>query len=180
MLERQIAVDITDLIKRQKSDKVAVTVTFPKLDFSLKIELDLKKLQGEINRRTVFLDKTRCNYGGYRYWFLCPGCEKRAKILYFREEFQCRKCAGLTYASQQHTKTDCYYWYQKAVALATSLDSAYNEQIDFFQYPYRFPSKPKEMKYREYIKKQKRFYDLVAKGSEVWLAYVNNSFKKRR
>jgi hypothetical protein len=50
---------------------------------------------------------TSCNFGGYRYWFLCPGiipnetCEKRVGVLYIvNNVIACRHCHNLTYESR--------------------------------------------------------------------------------
>ena len=55
----------------------------------------------------VTLDRTRCNYGGERPWFVCPGCGRRVAVLacvwgYFR----CRTCQRLKYWSQLETDRD--------------------------------------------------------------------------
>lgn len=41
------------------------------------------------------------NFGGLRYWFLCPKCGRRVRYLYSRRLFLCRQCHGLTYATAQ-------------------------------------------------------------------------------
>jgi len=49
----------------------------------------------------ISLDRTRCNYGGERLWFLCPHCGTRIAVLYGAgARFLCRHCYQLTYASQ--------------------------------------------------------------------------------
>ena len=51
--------------------------------------------------QTIWLDRTPCNYGGTRKWFLCPHCNKRVAILYqVNTLFLCRRCYQLPYASQ--------------------------------------------------------------------------------
>ena len=54
------------------------------------------------------LATTLCNYGGVRYWFICPLivngqlCGKRVGVLYkpdFSNYFGCRSCFNLTYTS---------------------------------------------------------------------------------
>jgi len=50
----------------------------------------------------VFLMKTSPNFGGFRYWFSCPSCGKRARKLYAPPNlgyFFCRTCQNLTYTS---------------------------------------------------------------------------------
>src|SRR5262252_4703967 len=53
---------------------------------------------------------SRCNFGGLRYWFVCPlnvdgvPCRRRARVLYLppgRPSFGCRACYNLTYDSAQ-------------------------------------------------------------------------------
>ena len=52
---------------------------------------------------TIPIDKLPCNYGGFRYFFKCPLCEKRMRFLYFAEQslFICRGCLNLGYNSQR-------------------------------------------------------------------------------
>jgi len=55
----------------------------------------------------ISFDRTQCNYGGYRTWFLCPRCWKRVALLYGAGKyFRCRHCCNLTYASQQESQPD--------------------------------------------------------------------------
>ncbi len=58
---------------------------------------------------TIHLTATRPYFGGLRWWWLCPWCRKRARILYLNSRngrFECRSCCDLTYRSaQEHDKT---------------------------------------------------------------------------
>jgi hypothetical protein len=50
---------------------------------------------------------TPCNYGGFRFWFLCPKCSIRIRILYCAGKlFLCRHCYELPYQSQCHGRLD--------------------------------------------------------------------------
>ena len=58
----------------------------------------------------VRLETTPCNYGGVRWWFICPlsvngnSCERRVGKLYLPpggHYFGCRHCYDLTYRSSQ-------------------------------------------------------------------------------
>ena len=55
---------------------------------------------------TVWLDWTWCNYGDWRAWFLCPGCDRRVAILYGGATFACRHCYKLAYPCQRETALD--------------------------------------------------------------------------
>ncbi|GAG06388.1 unnamed protein product [marine sediment metagenome] len=56
------------------------------------------------------LTSTHCNYGGQRYWFICPlsGCNRRVAKLYKPNNgryFGCRHCYNLAYASMNVSRT---------------------------------------------------------------------------
>jgi hypothetical protein len=60
------------------------------------------------------LVSTRPNYGGIRWWYLCPQCNQRVATLHKPYElhgFFCRRCHDLTYESSQRsgTKTERYF-----------------------------------------------------------------------
>lgn len=54
-------------------------------------------------RQAVRMERTPCNYGGGRAWFVCPYCGRRVGVLYMASSLHCRKCLGLTYQSQRET-----------------------------------------------------------------------------
>ncbi len=57
--------------------------------------------------QTISFERTPCNYGGTRAWFLCPRCRKRVAVLYGAGKyFFCRHCYDLVYASQQEGQVD--------------------------------------------------------------------------
>ena len=73
----------------------------------------------------VLLDKTSCNFGGYREWLLCPRCRKRVAILYGAGKyFFCRHCYGLCYESQQENET--YRLIRKAQKIRERLGASEN------------------------------------------------------
>lgn len=52
--------------------------------------------------QAISFDRTPCNYGGHRKWFLCLRCQRRVAVLYGAGKyFLCRHCHGLIYVSQQ-------------------------------------------------------------------------------
>lgn len=56
----------------------------------------------------VYIEYTRCRFGGRRAWFRCPaaGCGKRVAILYGGAVFACRRCHQLAYPSQRERVGD--------------------------------------------------------------------------
>lgn len=65
--------------------------------------------RGKSYRYPIQLTKTSCNYGGHRYWWLCPSCSKRVAVLYCAGTYVCRHCLSVPYGSQLQTKTDRIY-----------------------------------------------------------------------
>lgn len=55
---------------------------------------------------SIQLTKTSCNYGGHRYWWLCPKCYQRTSTLYCAGLYVCRHCIGANYGSQLQQPID--------------------------------------------------------------------------
>jgi hypothetical protein len=63
--------------------------------FNLRLEY---ALNGETVMLPVHIETTRPNYGGCRYWFVCPKCYRRVGRLHCpvaERRFACRGCWGL-------------------------------------------------------------------------------------
>lgn len=67
---------------------------------------------------TAQLVSTPCNYGGVRWWFICPliksgiVCQRRVGVLYLGSAyFGCRNCFELVYQSSKDShKMDRFFW----------------------------------------------------------------------
>jgi hypothetical protein len=92
--------------------------------------------------QTVSFDRTPCNYGGHRTWFLCPECSKRVAVLYgVGSHFFCRHCYDLTYSSQQESRA--VRLMKKARKIRERMGGSCN-LLD------PFPDKPKNMHWKTY------------------------------
>ena len=61
-----------------------------------------------VNGQTILLASTECSYGGRRYWFLCPSCDRRVGSLYkplADALLECRTCKGLIYELALYRKS---------------------------------------------------------------------------
>ena len=59
----------------------------------------------------VSLCHSRTHFRGWRIWFTCPKCHRRARDLYVTKDFhswRCRYCHNLTYSSQRRHKNWIY------------------------------------------------------------------------
>jgi len=70
-------------------------------EYALKVTLSYNH-KDEPLEYPVSLTTTAPNYGGVRWWFICPanGCGKRVGVLYGGKIFACRNCHNLAYDSQ--------------------------------------------------------------------------------
>ncbi len=94
----------------QNKNSVSVEVSTLESDNYLRIhytQTDRDTEEKENFDYKIPLTTTACNYGGKRYWFICPWyksgvyCGKRVGVLYKDGDyFACRHCYNLTYASR--------------------------------------------------------------------------------
>jgi hypothetical protein len=53
-------------------------------------------------KEMVLLETTFCNFGGERFWFCCPRCNRRTSSIFLTAPpFGCRVCLELRYESQR-------------------------------------------------------------------------------
>ena len=98
--------------------------------------------------QTISFDRTPCNYGGHRTWFLCPRCWKRVAVLYGTGKyFFCRHCYDLTYSSQQESKLD------RLMRKARKIREKMGGGVSLID---PFPDKPKNMHWKTYWRLRER------------------------
>lgn len=112
----------------------------------------------------VRFDRTACNYGGYRMWFLCPHCWRRVAILYGAGKyFLCRHCYNLAYTSQQLSPSD------RLMEKARKIRQGMGGSNDLSE---PFPDKPKGMHWRTYW----RLYKKAEQAEEIALMLIGGRF----
>ncbi len=70
-----------------------------------KLKKELITMQLEIEGLSIRLTTSKLAHGGFRYWFSCPGCQRRCGKLYKHPVTQilaCRKCNGLEYRCRRY------------------------------------------------------------------------------
>lgn len=94
----------------------------------------------------VFLERTRCHYGGQRVWFLCPArnCGRRVAMLYGGTIFACRHCRGLAYQSQRDSRSS------RAIDRAWAIRRKTGDTIGSLFDPLEF--RPKGMHHRTFAR----------------------------
>ena len=109
---------------------------------------------GSLVSSPLHITKTPCHYGGERSWFLCPQCGRRVAILYgMFQQLCCRRCATLTYESQNESESDRLL--RKARKIRRRLGGSDN----MFE---EFPPRPRFMRERVYAR-------LRQKAREAWV-----------
>ncbi|MBT5797559.1 MAG: hypothetical protein HOI09_09265 [Porticoccaceae bacterium] len=106
-------------------------------DSTLCITYAVKALHTASNvvSQRIFIDRTTCNYGGTRTWFLCPSCGARKAILYCASKwFLCRQCYGLNYTCQNEVYADRMI--RKARKLRAKLGASMDLQMPISERPH--------------------------------------------
>lgn len=87
-------------------------------------------------------------------FFVCSECQKRRRELYkVCDEWKCSKCHELVYVSQQRSKNDWWYWFNRAIEQARKIDEEFrfNGFSELLNHSLMFPMpKPKYMKQSKY------------------------------
>jgi hypothetical protein len=74
------------------------------LNFNFK---SVNKNEWQPVEQRVFLSTTSCNFGGVRYWLICPNCKRRVGALCAADRlFLCRHCYDVGYDSQSENSFD--------------------------------------------------------------------------
>lgn len=118
----------------------------------------------------ICLDRTPCNYGGERVWFLCPapGCGRRVSVLYGGGIFACRHCHHLAYESQRETPYDRALRRSQAVRIKLGGSGSLTED---------FPLKPKGMHSLTYWRYVREAEGAYSRSISPWL---NDILSRRR
>lgn len=130
--------------------------------------------QREKVRTAIHFDSVPNNYGGsQRYYFLCPHCGRRCRLLYLhRLHFKCRQCAGLNYPSQQATKGT----HETSQRLIKFLREKFGveESLSPHEASYYWPARPKGMHYKTYDRLRIELEQLQEQYNEAFISHCIN------
>lgn len=65
----------------------------------------LLEMEADIGGFQIEFATSQTRFGGRRYWFLCPICQRKRGVLYLNpinRIMQCRKCLGMSYWQQRY------------------------------------------------------------------------------
>jgi hypothetical protein len=114
---------------------------------------------------TVWLEWTRCHFGGERAWFLCPhaGCGRRVAILWGGTIFYCRQCYNLAYESQNETAHDRALRKYQAIRMKLGGSGSLAED---------FPDKPRGMHWKTYQRLCSKAEDAEGRSWPPWMLRI--------
>jgi hypothetical protein len=130
---------------------VRTRVQFPEETPNIRMKYNVRKNAGDWQELDykINLTTTECNFGGIRYWFICPDCNKRVCVLYADIMFKCRACLGIVHRSRNESALD-----QATMRLKKEKDNLWPElDLSLFD-SVRSLYRPKWMRNRTYIKKK--------------------------
>jgi hypothetical protein len=121
----------------------------------------------------VYLTSTRCNFGGVRWWWLCPLSGRRVAKLYLppgATVFAARKAYGLPYRSQRESGIDTTH--ARQARLSRKLGANY----DYFE---RYvPERPKGMHKRTYYRLAANLEGAIEAHEEVFSVWATRTLRK--
>ena len=141
------------------TDGSATLIDFDRfIDYGPETDREIVELwKGEWNQ-TLELSRKANGYGGSQAFFLGPACGERRRYLYLTGGvFLCRKCAQVNYRSQQETRSDSMYFYDKGVALVEKHLEPPPFHIDGFGFARWIPERPRYMHQSTYRRHLARF-----------------------
>jgi hypothetical protein len=100
------------LLNRQAETESTISYVIVDEGQAIRLQYQRAGGTGEVDER-VAIARRPLTYGQRLFW-LCPGCNRRAAILYYRAgwltagRFRCRHCHGLTYRSCQEADKRVY------------------------------------------------------------------------
>jgi hypothetical protein len=125
------------------------------------------RARGATQEQHIRLTWTRCTFG-FRPWFRCGGCGRRAAKLYLGHGalFACRLCQGLGYRSQLESPR------HRAISKAQKLRLRLGGGPSFLD---PFPSKPPRMHWRTFY----RLFNKAAEAQEHSMALALEDLRRR-
>lgn len=99
--------------------------------------LQLKFNHGMDVVQRISLDSTPLNYGGVRWWYICPTCSRRVAQLHLPSRayyFRCRHCYNLSYESAQTSRSRSAAFFR---GVAANLESNPRDARLWFRTQYR-------------------------------------------
>ena len=120
---------------------------------------------GRSSSQVIELERTPCNFGGRRVWFLCPRCGRRMQVLYLKLGYwMCWRCTRLIYGSQ--AESQLYRMMRRAQKLRRKLGGPTS-----LLYP--FPQRPGRMRWTTYVRLRREGEELEARISEGIRAFAD-------
>lgn len=145
-----------------------------------------KDLKFKVDGQRINIESTSCNYGGMRYYFICPMCGKRCYKLFKLQRITigdalykdvntpiaCNTCINYNRRTLNRTKNDPYYYYELAYKEAKKLNPNYKRH-EYMQ-AMLCPFKPKHMRWNTYITHRQRFMKYMNKGDRLLNIRMND------
>lgn len=103
----QTTLNTTVYGKTHTAEALVILGENPRVKITYSPDKDLERTQ------TIFLAQTPCYFGGFRWWMLCPTCNRRVGKLYLIGQYKCRNCHDLTYRSRNRSKRSAIYPMQR-------------------------------------------------------------------
>lgn len=132
------------------------------------LEVDLDNLYIKYGIELFTLERIPGTKGGYRYFFSCPQCGRRCRVMYkVHTLYACGTCQDIHRDTLNRTKTDCQYYWERALREARKIQPNYTPKLGGYMFD-KFPKRPKRMRLSTYLKHWRKFMKYLDKGESHW------------
>ena len=123
---------------------------------------------------TLKVRATPCNYGGYRFWFVCPGCNGNRLILRYVEKqnkFYCNSCLNGVHHVTQMSKSDRRFNRRAGIRERLGLERRHGLDDRIWGW-----HKPKGMHWKTFYPLMQKHNDLLEVDSQLWVKSCQRFF----
>ncbi len=168
-MENIKSISIEALIKPMKNKKL--THGIGELDGE-RLEINLDNLFITFGKNHIDLARLSGTMGGYRYFFICPVCDRQCRKLYKRSLlYACGICQQVYKDTLNRSKTDCQYYWERALREARKVEPDWSPKRGGYMFD-SFPERPKYMRQSKYYRHYRKFINYARKGDSLWLSGI--------
>ena len=163
------SITIETFIKPMKNQNISHGIA--ELD-GRKLEIDLDNLYIIFGSNHFDLARLSGTKGGYRYFFICPICDRQCRKLYKRSLlYGCGLCQQVYKDTLNRSKTDCQYYWKRALREARKVEPDWSPKRGGYMFD-SFPERPKYMRQSKYYRHYRKFIKYARKGDSLWLSGI--------
>lgn len=163
----------TALLNMIKQSKDRISLTIPEYNLTAILnDDDSLAVQFDGGSYVILVEKKSCNFGGFYYFFRCPGCNARMRKLYcIQGRYLCRKCGNLAYHCQKLRTSERY-----ALMRCKVKDTLQNKGGSLNKRPPRMQEHTFQKMRQKYVTYDEKSFDALNNELGLWFGYEGDCY----